>query len=161
MLRRSVNICGALLCIISFAQLSYAQCKKAKAHDVPHGANEYILLSERVFGRIHGKIFFPNYRVEAGREPARDIVVEIYKHRGGDTSAEANDTLRTKKRLAACLTGADGRFSFTGLKHGRYLLRAGTRARDQFNEVNVILTLSPGNRRRSLKGLEIVLTPGS
>jgi protocatechuate 3,4-dioxygenase beta subunit len=66
--------------------------------------------------------------------------------------------MREQKRVAACLTGRDGRFSFAGLKPGRYLLRAGTRAHDQFNEVHVILILDP---RGTDKGMEIVLTPGT
>ena len=61
--------------------------------------------------------------------------------------------------MASYLTGNDGRFSFAGIKSGRYLLRAGTRDRDQYNEIFVILVVKPGSK--SGKGLEIVLTLGT
>ena len=156
---RRANLVGVLLCITGFLQLAEAQCKKPTADDIPHGANEFILLDERTVGRIHGRVFLPNYMIKAGRVRAKDIVVELYSYGGGDSYQDVSKVLREQQRVAACLTGADGRFSFTGLKQGRYLLRAGTRERDQYNEVYAILVLELNRGGR--KGLEILLPAGT
>ena len=145
--------------MLGFFQLAEAQCKKPKDDDIPHGANEFILFDERTLGRIHGRVFFPNYMIKAGRERAKDIVVELYSYTGGDSYQDVRKAILGQKRVAACLTGGDGRFSFAGLKRGRYLLRAGTRNRDQFNEIFAILILNPS--RGAGKGLEIVLPAGT
>ena len=156
---RCANLLGLLFCVTSFLQLAEAQCKRPKAGDTPHGANEFILLNERTVGRIHGRVFLPNYMIKAKRVPAKDIVVEIYSYSGGDSSQDVDRVLRERKRVAACLTGADGRFSFEGLRRGRYLLRAGTREVDQYNEVYAIITLTP--KSAAGKGLEILLPAGT
>ena len=104
-------------------------------------------------------VFFPNYALESGREPGNDIVVEIYIYSGDYSDQNVNKILGVKNRVAACVTGVDGRFSFLRLKPGRYLLRAGTRERNQFNVLHVILKLDP--KRGDNKELEIVLQPGT
>jgi hypothetical protein len=153
-----VKLIFTLAGVVCFSQLAQAQCKRAGDNDSPHGANEFVLLDVKSVGRIHGRVFFPNYMHKSGRERAGDIVVELYSYSGGDSYEDVNRAMREHKRVAACLTGRDGRFSFAGLKPGRYLLRAGTRARDQFNEVHVILTLDP---RGTDKGVGILLTLGT
>jgi hypothetical protein len=158
MLIRLVKLIFTLAGVVCFSQLAQAQCKQAGDNDSPHGANEFVLLKEKRVGRIHGRVFFPNYMVKSGRVRAEDIVVELYNYSGGDSYEDVNRALREQKRMAACLTGHDGRFSFVGLKQGRYLLRAGTRAHDQYNEVHAILILDP---RGTDKGMEIVLTAGT
>ncbi len=159
MVTRRANLVSVLLCITTFLQLAEAQCKKPKVDDTPHGANEFILLNERAVGRIHGRVILPNYMIKAGRVRAKDIVVELYSYGGGDSYKDVSRVLREQERVAACMTGVDGRFSFTGLKQGQYLLRAGTRERDQYNEVYVILVLDLNRGGR--KGLEILLPAGT
>jgi hypothetical protein len=159
MLIRSPNLFTILICIISLAQVSEAQCRKPKNDEHPHGANEFIILGEKVVGRVSGTVFFPNYMIAAGRERAKDIIVELYGYHGDDSYDSVSKLLHRQKRSAACLTGADGRFAFALLRPGRYLLRAGTRNLDQFNEVHVILVVTTNQRAR--KRLEIVLPAGT
>jgi hypothetical protein len=159
MLLCSAKLFGALILTIGDLLLAEAQCKKPKDEDTPHGANEFILHDEGAVGRVHGRVFFTNYAIEAGRIHADDIVVELYSYSGGESYQDVNKVLRWQKRVAACLTGADGRFSFARLKPGRYLLRAGTRKRDQYNEIYVILKLDP--KRGDSKELEFELKAGT
>ncbi len=155
MLMERVSLCSVLFCVVSFAQVLEAQCKKPKDNEVPHGANEFILLADQVVERIQGRVFFPN------SEPMEDIVLEVYRYNGGNSYQEISQVVQGQKRVAACLTGADGKFSFTRLRAGNYLLRAGTRHTKGFNEVYAILTLKPGRKTSAGKGLEIVLWPGT
>jgi hypothetical protein len=159
MLMQPANLFGVLICIITFSQVVEAQCRKPKADDSPHGANEFILFNARTVGRVHGRVFFPNYMIKAGRVRAKNIVVELYSYRGSNSYQDVSQVLSERKRVAACLTGGDGKFSFTGLKPGKYLIRAGTRERDQFNEVYAILILDP--KRGIRKGLELILSAGT
>jgi len=152
MLTCSAKLFGVLILTIGFLQLAGAQCKKPSDKDTPHGANEFILIDEGVVGRVHGT-------VEAHGDYAKDIVVELYSYSGSDSYQDVSKVLRLQKRVAACLTGDDGRFSFARLKPGRYLLRAGTREQDQYNEIYAILRLDP--RRGEARGLEIVLRAGT
>src|SRR5436190_24116492 len=121
MLMGRVSLCSLMLCIIGFVQVLEAQCKKPKDNEVPHGANENILLADQVVERIHGRVFFPNL------EPMEDIILEVYRYNGESSYQEISQVMQEQKRIAACLTGADGKFSFARLKPGKYLLRAGTR----------------------------------
>jgi hypothetical protein len=157
MLIRSAKLFGAAICVMGCMQLAVAQCKKAKDEDIPHGANETILVDEGVIRQVHGMVFFPNNALESRREPQNDIVVEIYIYSGDYSDQNINKILGVKNRVAACVTGVDGRISFLRLKPGRYLLRAGTRERNQFNILHVILKLDP--KRGDNKELEIVLQP--
>lgn len=156
---RPIKLVATFVCLIAFGQLTYAQCKKPKVDDVPHGANEFIMFTERRVGHFHGRIFFPNYMIKTGRVRAKNIVVELYNYSGSDSYQDVSKVLREQKRVAACLTGADGRFSFAGLKPGRYLFRAGTREPDEFNKMHGIIIVEP--KLGVGKGLDIVLSAGT
>jgi hypothetical protein len=151
------KICNVLVCVLCSVQFAGAQCKKARNNDSPHGANEFILLKERTVRQIHGSVFFPKDN-KAGRARAENIVVELYSYIGGENYNDVNQVLQERKRVVACVTSHDGRFSFVGLKQGRYLLRAGTLSQDQFNEVYIILRLDPHGVN---KGVDIILPLGT
>jgi hypothetical protein len=153
MVIRRAFLLRVLFCVIVFSHLAQAQCKKAKADDVPHGANEFILLNGGTLGRIHGTVFLPN------SIRAEDVVVEVYTYSGRNEYATVKKVLSEQKRVAACITGSDGRFSFPRLKPGRYLLRAGTRKNDQYNQIHAILVLTLN--RGAGRGVKIVLSPGT
>src|SRR5262245_25660033 len=159
MLIRTAKLFGAAIGIMGCMQFAVAQCRKAKDEDIPHGANEFILVDGGMIRRVHGMAFFRNVAFETGREPVKDIVVEVYIYSGSDSYQDVNKVLGMKKRVAACVTEDDGKFSFPTFKPGRYLLSAGTRKQDQFNELYIILKLDP--KRDDNKELEIVLKPGT
>ena len=99
----------ACLNLLALPMVSRADCAKAHDHDRAHGANELIQLQDKQVDRVFGTIFFPN------GETAKDIVVEVYRLMGNQ---RYNETIR-QKRVAACVTGVSGKFSFPKLKPGR------------------------------------------
>ncbi len=138
-------------CWIAVSILSHAQCKPAQSKDVPHGANTLIELKEQRLSQIFGTVRFPQGEV------ADDIVVEVYRHAETESLQEA----RQQARLAACVTGDDGRFSFAGLKPGTYFVLAGTRRDAGVNEIYLLVTLRKNWLGRKGSGIKFVLVVGT
>ena len=141
----------ACFCWIALSILSHAQCKPAQPDDLPHGANTLIELKEQQLSQIFGTVRFPH------GELADDIVVEVYRHEGAESLQEA----RQQARLAACVTSDDGRFSFAGLKPGRYLVVAGTRRTAGVNEIYVPIILKRSWLGKKGSGIIFVLALGT
>jgi hypothetical protein len=145
-------VCTVVLCLVGSSQLAEARCKRARPDEVPHGANEFHLLAEQEVRQIGGSV-----SSLGDSEFAEDVVVEVYNYEGNDSYEAVSEALKGR-RIAACVTGSDGRFSFSGLKPGRYLLHLGMRDMRGINKENAILHVTPrGNRER----LEIRLTLGT
>ena len=91
----------------------------------------------------------------------KDAVVEVFANplTASDESITYADVTRitSSKRRMACITGADGRFCFTKLPPGRYLLRIGHRSDSQFSAMHVLLTLEPQGRHSSARDLRVEL----
>lgn len=143
---RPAKLFGLLICLLGLSQLAAAQCKKPKDEDTPHGANKPVLVDGRRVGRIYGRTLFPDNAAKEGWVRAKDVVVEIYDYSGDGSRESISKVVREQKRVAACLTGGDGKFSFPELKPGMYLLRVGTRAPSRYNEIQVILLIDPKER---------------
>ena len=119
--------------------------------DVPHGANELIELKEEKLSQIFGTIRFPQ------GELADDIVVEVYRR----ARTQSLRSQATGQARAACVTSDDGRFSFDGLKPGRYLVLAGTRKNAGVNEIYVPIILKKNWLGRKGSGIRFVLAVGT
>jgi|SRR5215469_12510773 len=146
-----LQVCTVLLGLVGSSQLAEARCRRARLEEVPHGANEFIVFAEQEVRQIRGVVSFLT------DEFAENVVVEVYHHEGNDTYEAVSQTLKSK-RIVACVTGSDGKFSFSGLKPGKYLLHLGMRDRWGINEVNAVLHVTPSGSRESLK---IELRPGT
>ena len=147
--------------LFALVQPLQAQCRKVSDQEFAHGANEFVQLQDRTMKRIRGQVFLPNLALKDGKEQAKDVIVELYDYPVTSTGIEIHQVPNAKPRLTACLTGNNGKFSFKGLKPGRYLLRAGTRERNQFNHIHIVITLDPKSEETSKENLEIILTPGT
>src|SRR5215216_531029 len=119
MLRRPVSVCGVLFCLLICSGLACAQCKQPKDEDRPHGGNEFVLVGEGTVGGIYGKVLRKDEKVDDW-VPVGDVVVELYVYGGRANREDVSKAVREQKRVAACLTGGDGKYSFSGLKPGRY-----------------------------------------
>jgi hypothetical protein len=130
---------------------SRAECRKAHDDEVPQGANELIELREQKIRGLFGTTFLPN------DEPAEDVVIEVYSLQGHEDYSVTTQ----KKRLTACVTGADGKFSFAEFKAGRYLLRAGVRKPHGINITYVIINLKSNGSGNKGRGIRIPMTLGT
>lgn len=141
----------ACCCCLAASMLANAECKNAQVEDVPHGANETVELRQQKLHRLFGTVQLPDGK------PADDIVVEVYRRSG----SQSNHDVREQTRLAACVTGNDGGFSFIDIKPGRYLLIVGTRKADGMNELYVPIILKKSWWRRKGSGLRLTLVVGT
>jgi hypothetical protein len=139
----------ALLSCLALPLFSRAECRKAEDNEKPHGANELIELKEQKVQGLFGTILFPN-------EPAEDIVVEVYRW----PKRPYTETVQ-QQRLAACVTGADGKFSFPEIKPGRYLVQAGVRERFGVNITYLVVDLKANSGKHKGRGIRIPLHPGT
>ena len=148
-----LQVCTVSLGLAGSSQLAEARCRSARPEEVPHGANEIIVLTEQEVKQIRGVV-----SIGWDDQFAQDVVVEVYNYPGRDDSYEAVKQALQTKRIAACVTGEDGKFTFSGVKPGKYLLLLGTHDVAGINEVNAILHVTPDGSREKLK---IVLKPGT
>jgi hypothetical protein len=118
---RSVRLYGVLFCLLICSELASAQCKQPKDEDKPHGGKEFVLAGEGTVGRIYGSVVRKDKKVKDW-VPAGDVVVELYSYSGGANREDVSKAVREQKRVAACLTGGDGKYSFSGLNPGRYAI---------------------------------------
>lgn len=147
---RRTTIALALGLLLAFTTC-FPECRKAQPEDAPQGANELIELARQRVDNLSGTVMFPN------EEPAGDVVVEVYRHSG---KLQSPVTVQPP-RLAACITGDDGKFSFVGLKPGKYLLRVGTRKFAGINEMRVPIILKKSLRQRRRPALNLKLALGT
>ena len=152
-----VTILVILFGSTTFVSLSSADCRKAKHDEVPTGANMFVQMDTQTVPTIRGKVSFP----DGGA--AEHVVVEIFRYAGSDSYEDIKKALE-QKRMKACVTREDGKFSFSGLKPGKYLLRAGIGPESPFNgmnEAHIILVLQPGGKETKAAGLDLKLTVGT
>ena len=151
---REIALYAVALGVLSVVDVAEGRCKDAKDGEVPHGANELIQLTDQTVSSIRGEVSGP------GEGDAKDIVVEIFSYAGGDSFEDMKNAL-AQKRIAACITGEDGKFSFPHVKRGKYLLRAGTRESRGINETYIILVVDPHITKNAGQGLRIPLHVGT
>lgn len=141
---RFLQLCIVCCVLAALSQPLQARCRHASKDDVPYGANEFILEEGPIeVGEILGVVLDPS-----GAQ--RHAVVEVYKYDGGENSTDAMKALEDQ-RIAACITGDDGKFSFPDLPPGRYLLRIGLSDTGGMNEDHLIVRVVRGGTRKKLE----------
>jgi hypothetical protein len=94
-------------------------CRVAGEHE--HTAWDHILI-QRVYPKklaiVHGVVLAPG----TGTAPMEDVLVELYDQPEIALTAKTSSDREKQKRLAACVTGKDGKFSFDP-RPGKYELR--------------------------------------
>jgi hypothetical protein len=126
------------------SQRTSCACKPVLPTQEPLGGNETIIQTvPKPVKNVHGTVLFM-----VSQNPVDRVIVEVF------------DYPVRRKRRAACMTGADGKFYFTRLPAGRYVLKVGTSNRDvdYFNYIYVRVTVSSKMRKASNKEIRVELT---
>jgi hypothetical protein len=122
----------------------------------PTMGNLFGTLSAGSMRIIQGTAFYPN----TGKR-VNEAIIEVYENSSKFNDANIPysevDKIIAQQPKAACMTGSDGKFCFTDLPPGKYLLRIGTHGENQFSGINVLITLDPRSKRPSPKPLKVEL----
>lgn len=127
------------------AQEKNSNCRTATEVEIPLGGNHIITQNAGKVKQIKGTTTF-----WIDGKVFEDVVVEVYavnKTEERDFTEKTWKIADNKKREVACVTGKNGKFQFSNLQKGLYILRIGTRTREveYFNHVFVIVNLDPKN----------------
>lgn len=122
-------ICGLLILVLQSQAQDY-NCEKLKSDEPTRQGYSALVVfkEEKDFQTIRGI-------VELNGEPFDDVYVEVF--------AEKDST----KRVTGCKTGSNGKFSFPGLKKGKYRIRL---SRDGgYKITEIVVKVSPKSKNRS------------
>jgi hypothetical protein len=114
------------------AQQSSCECKKAKKDQTTYGSSTYVELDERTVKQIEGQVLSLS-------SPIEGVLVEVFMH--PDLAAKGG---QKQKRVAACMTGKDGRFCFLGIRAGKYELKV---SKPEWEHASGIILVNPKKRR--------------
>ena len=130
------------------------KCTPAKANETPVGANEIVEINGGKVKQLKG------YVTDLNGDYINGVIVEVFDYKNADKDKSLYNIANSRKRRAACWVSKDGRFCFSNLPRGDYLLRVGTIG-GGFNYGLVKVTLSPKEKDSSDKEIEILLTVGT
>jgi len=143
-----MKLIAATILLFSFAYPPKPQeckCRVAESWTTTHkGYFESTLVEPATqYKRLAGIVYLDD-------TPVEDVLVELFPYTK-QPSAE-------RKRLTACITGADGRYCFAGIAKGRYEIRVSKDGGFEITYVSVYL--DPNNRKASDSELGISIKVG-
>jgi hypothetical protein len=153
----------ALLASIIFISLlasnpqGNCRCVPATDDDTTRwGGNEYIIVKEeKVYRYLSGTVNFQN------DDPVSDALVEVYTHPEYLLLEYSEGAKKKKKqrRIAACVTGEDGKFCFGFLPPGKYEMRVSQGS--GINVTHIYVEADPYNQDSTDMEINVVLTVGN
>ena len=129
------------------------KCMPAKADEVPRGANMVIEIHLGKVKKLKGRVMLQD------DTPAEEAIVEVFDYKKSD-KGDLYNIPQLRERQTACKVSKDGRFCFSNLPSGTYLLRVGT-THDGFDYTLIKVTLAPRDKKSSNKEIEIPLQLGT
>jgi len=135
--------------------LGDCECRRPDEGENTHwGGNQVVVfLEEKSYRKLEGTIDTYN------RRPLEHALVEIFDHPEYllDQSSSFKRDHPEQKKLAACQTGADGKFCFRGLPPGKYELRSSINSDWNVTHVYVVLDKKAGQG----KALRVLMELGT
>lgn len=119
--------------------LNDCRCTPVSADEVTgdSGNVEIVVTEKQTLKSVHGKTYDPNGTILEG------VLIEVY------TDAHF-------KRIAACKTGADGKFCFKHIPAGKYRLIGSLPS--GWNAITIFIRVNPKSRKSSKKKIDIMMS---
>ena len=132
-----------LLAVLSlnFSKTEKCRCRPASAEETTSlGQQNVIVKNEGVVQSLQGSV------VVASQRPLEGVLVEVYDKPEGLLMDWKEREIRKpgQRRVAACVTGADGKFCFSKIPPGKYELRCSKSA--EWNATSVYVVVDPKAR---------------
>jgi hypothetical protein len=110
---------------------------------------------DKTYRYLSGTIKFPNDEI------ASDALVEVYTHPEYLLLKypESEEKKKKQRRIAACVTGEDGKFCFGFIEAGKYELRVSQGS--GFNVTHIYVEVDPSGRESTEAGIEVELSLGT
>jgi hypothetical protein len=121
------------LLLLIFATSDKRDCVPARAEQ------------QTAWGHSHAELNMQSQPVKAAKGtvkalddvPVENVLVEVFSHRGGDRPQKGDADPASDKRIAACVTSANGVFAFN-IPSGHYEIRA---SKADWNSTSVLITV--------------------
>ena len=139
-----------------FPAKNRSNCDRAGIGETTHWGNSEVIVKEnKIFKSIRGIVQRPDGM------PMSDALVEVYDRPEGLLLdwRERKKRDKRQRRMTACKTSGDGRFSFAALPAGKYELRVSkpTEMCCGWNTTRVYLILNPRKPGRTHGALEVLM----
>lgn len=135
----------AFLVSVSSSALGDCKCGQVKKDETTHwGGNMRIEMEQKNPVKIVCGV------VQNGKKPVRGALVEVFANSESALREPSNGTQEEPKetRVAACRTGADGKFGFRNLATGKYQLRSSIGPGWDVTFVNVAVDTKKGENEQ-------------
>ncbi len=139
---RTLTVTALVVALLAFSADATGQpacaCKKATTKETTRiGGNETVVIREK---RI---VSFVIGRVDTYNDPQLEVLVEVFDNPDHLLRSYPENRIQRKlqKRIAACKTGADGRFCLQKIPKGTYEVRFSVGP--EWNVVSVYLEIDP------------------
>jgi protocatechuate 3,4-dioxygenase beta subunit len=143
--------------MIIFYPWGHCGCVPASENEATRwGGNEDIVVKEeKVYRQLNGAVTFQD------EEPASGALVEVYTHPEYllMSYAEREKEKKKQRRVAACITGEDGKFCFGSIEGGKYELRVSQGS--GMNVTHIYVEVDPYSGVSTEDELTAVLKPGT
>jgi protocatechuate 3,4-dioxygenase beta subunit len=128
-------------------------CSPASGSDqTSWGHRNVIIKKDQAVKSLRGKVI-----VAANGQPLEGVLVEVYDKPDGLLLdwKERESRKAQQKRIAACITGADGQFCFANIPPGKYELRSSKPV--EWDPTSIYIVVAPRNRRSVRSPLTVEL----
>ena len=143
----------AFLILIASSGFVFAQnhnCSPLQADETTHwvGNLQIVNIEKKSFRQLRGTVFMQN------GELFENALVEVFTNPDYLLTEEPTDKRGTteQKRIAACRTGEDGRFSFPNLPAGKYELRSSSAdSATGWNVTQIYVVVKSSGKKKELR----------
>jgi len=146
-----------IICLVNNLGAQDCKCIAAKRSETTRQGYfaDIIVIEKKPFKQIRGVVHFPS--TDASLDGA---LVEVFTRPEYLLKSKYPENVsRNQKRMAACWTGADGKFYFKGVPKGAYELRF---SKDGgWSITHVYIVINPNSRRSTNAKIIVEMTPGA
>ncbi len=147
-----------LSCLALYGGRETCKCKAPEPGESTHwGGNEWVAYADKkIYKSLHGEVY------NLGNGATSDVLVEVLDNPDYllYDYAEGQKREKGQRVIAACKTGADGKFCFKGIPPGKYELRFSKDEHGAWSPTHVHVVLNPRSPKSTKLGMRVQINLG-